>query len=127
MSIDNIQATKFYDEVRAYFGRQTQTGISIELVIDVGRRADGATFIGIFDGNNPDAVPMVLMLNTLGTGRRWSNELSTNGEAFNVVNSALMAFDKQKEEWKNQNMDFHLKDAVDFLVKFMKQVSDLLR
>lgn len=127
MSIDNIQATKFYDEVRAYFGPQTQVGVAINLVIDVGRRADGAIFIGIFDGNNAEVIPMVLMLNTLGTGRRWSNELSANEEAFNVVNSALVAFDKQKEEWKNKNIDFQLKDATDFLVEFMKQVSDFLR
>lgn len=127
MSIDNIQATKFYEEARAYFGPQAQAGVAIELVIDVGRRADGATFIGIFDGNNADAAPMVLMVNTLGTGRRWSNELSANGDAFNVVNSALVAFNKKKEEWKSNNIDFQLRDATDFLLEFMRRVSDFLR
>lgn len=126
MSINNIQATKFYDEVRAYFAPQSQKSIAVELVIDAGRRTDGAIFIGIFDGKNPGAIPMVLMVNTVGTGRRWSNEASINGEVFHVVNSALLAFDKQKEQWKNNNVDFQLKDATDFLVNFMKQVSDFL-
>ena len=127
MSIDNIQATKFYDEVRTHFGLQSKKGVAINLVIDVGRNNDGVPFIGIFDANNADAIPMVLMSNPVGTGRRWSNELSSNGEAFNLVNVALIAFDKKKEEWKNKNIDFQLKDATDFLVDFMQKVSDFLR
>lgn len=127
MSINNIQATKYFDEVRSYFGSQAQLGQSIDLVIKAVQRPDGAVFIGIFDGHNPSAVPVALMLNLLGTGRRWTNELSTTGEVYNVVNAALVAFDKQKERWKNENIDFQLKDAIDFLVGFMRQVSDFLR
>ncbi len=126
MSISNIQATKFFDEVRTYFAPQAQAGKPINLVVAAGKRADGATYIGIFDDNNNEAIPMVLMLSRLGTGRRWSNELSTSGEAYNIVNFALAAFDKKKEEWASKNTAFQLEDAINFLVDFMKQVSGSL-
>lgn len=49
MTINNIQATKFFDEVRTYFGTQAHTGKAIELVAQAGRQTDGVPFIGIAD------------------------------------------------------------------------------
>lgn len=126
MSINNIQATKFYDEVRAYFGSQTLAGKGIQLTIKAGKRTDGAIFIGFFDSNNPDSTPLILMVNTLGTGRRWSNELSPNSPIYEIIDSALLAFDKKKEEWDYKGKNLKLEDATDFLITFMKQVSDSL-
>lgn len=94
MSISNIEATKYFDEVRSYFGPQTQPGRSIDLVVQ--------------------------------SGRNWENQIGS-GELFHIVNQALLAFADQKKEWSLASFEFTLKDASEFLVDFMKQVSSFLR
>lgn len=126
MSISNIEATLYFDEVRSYFGPQTHPGKAIELIIKSERQGDGGAFIGIFDGNNSDAKPLVLMLNRTATGRNWENQIGS-GETFHIVNKALLAFAHQKEVWRSSNYDFTLEDASVFLVDFMKRVSSFLR
>lgn len=127
MSISNLQATKYFDEIYAYFGTQTSAGKSVDLYIDVGRDNYGTPFIGVFDGNNSNSIPLVLMINKTGTGRNWSNELSDAKETFHIVNSALMAFKEQKQKWNEENKDFSLNDTTDFLVEFMRTISSFLR
>ena len=126
MSINHIEATKFFDEVRAHFGRQTQAGNPIELVIKTKRRSDGAILIGYFDGNNSKAKPLVIMVNMTGTGINWENQIGS-GVVFNIVNQALLALDDQKKEWSSIKYDFNAVDSVSFLINFMKQVSAYLR
>ncbi len=126
MSINHIEATKFFDEVRAHFGRQTQAGNPIELVIKTKRRSDGAILIGYFDANNPHARPLLLMMNKTGTGVNWEN-LIGSGVIFQVVNQALLAFSRQKEEWPLKKYNFTTNEVLDFLINFMRQVSSYLR
>ena len=126
MFISHIEATKFFDEVRANFGRQTQAGNPIELVIKTKRRSDGAILIGYFDGNNSKAKPLVIMVNMTGTGINWENQIGS-GVVFKIVNEALLTFDDQKKEWSSIKYDFNAVDSVSFLINFMKQVSAYLR
>lgn len=123
MSIDNIQATKYFDEVYSYFGLQAKNRQKCKPLVGVGTKADGGTFIGVFDENNPAAIPITLMVPTTGSGLRWSNETSPGTAVYAIVNLALLDFDTQKEEWKNKNFNFTRKEAADFLVKFMQRVS----
>jgi hypothetical protein len=126
MSISNIQATKFFDEMRAHFGHQTRIGTSIALVIQSGQMND-SIFVGVSDDNNSNAKPLILMKSRTRAGRRWSNEISPNTSTYHVVNAALTALSKQIQEWEARNFLFQPQDATDFLVKFMKRVSDFLR
>ncbi len=126
MSINHIEATKFFDEVRAHFGRQTQAGHPIELVIRSQKRLDGSILIGYFDGNNSKAKPLVIMVNMTGTGINWENQIGS-GVVFKIVNEALLTFDDQKKEWSSIKYDFNAVDSVSFLINFMKQVSAYLR
>lgn len=126
MSINHIEATKFFDEVRAYFGHQTQTGKTIDLVIRSQRRSDGAILVVYFDDNNPKAKPLILMINKTGTGINWENQIGS-GVIFHVVNEALLAFTYKKQEWISNNYGFTSKDSTHFLINFMKQVSSYLR
>ncbi len=126
MSINHIEATKFFDEVRAYFGRQAKTGKAIDLIIRAHRRSDGAILIGYFDGNNPKAKQLAIMLNLTGTGINWENQVGS-GVVFKIVNEALLAFDDQKKEWVSNKYNYSATDSVNFLMNFMKQVSSYLR
>lgn len=126
MSINHIEATKFFDEVRAHFAPQTQAGKAIELVIRSQMRSDGSILIGYFDGNNLNAKPLFLMLNETGSGRNWTNQIGS-GVIFNITNKALLAFDDQKKQWISNNFNFSIEDALNFLISFMKQVSSYLR
>lgn len=128
MSINNIQATQFFDELRAQMANQTKSNIPTELIFAIGdpKTNNNIPYIGVFDRNNPKAKPLVLLTNRLGTGRRWTNELSPLSKAHPVINFALIAFENKKEEWRNQNFDFEFKDAADFLLQFMRQVSSYL-
>lgn len=126
MSISHIEATKFFDEVRAHFGSQARPGKAIELVIQSQIRSDGSILIGYFDGNNLNAKPLFLMLNETGSGRNWTNQIGS-GVVFDITNKALLAFDNQKKEWISNNYNFSIKDVLSFLINFMKQVSSFLR
>ena len=126
MSISHIEATKFFDEVRAHFGSQARPGKAIELVIQSQIRSDGSILIGYFDGNNLNAKPLFLMINENGSGRNWANQIGS-GIVFNIVNQALLAFDDQKKEWISNNHNFSREDSLSFLINFMKQVSSYLR
>lgn len=127
MSIDNIQATKYFDEVYSYFGQQAKNRQSCKLLVGVGTNTYGTTFIGVFDENNPAAIPITLMVPITDSGLRWSNETSPGTAVYAIVNLALLDFDNQKQEWRNKNFNFTLKEATDFLVKFMQRVSAYLR
>ncbi len=126
MPINHIEATKFFDEVRAYFGRQTQAGKAVDLVIRSQKRSDGAILIGYFDGNNSKAKPLILMINETATGINWENQIGS-GVVFRVVNEALIAFDDQKKEWISNKYNYSVADSVNILINFMKQVSSYLR
>lgn len=126
MSINHIEATKFFDEVRAHFGRQTQAGKSVELVVRANQRPDGIGFVAYFDGNNPNAKPLILMMSKTVSGRDWENQIGS-GMIFYVVNEALLAFSFKKKEWIANKYDFTSNDAINFLINFMKQVSSYLR
>ncbi len=126
MSISHIETTKFFDEVRAHFGRQTQAGKPVELILKAGIKPDGIAFIAYTDGNNSKAKPFVLMINKTATGVNWENQIGS-GAVFKVVNQALLAFSDKKKVWTTNNHDFTFDDAVNFLINFMKQVSSYLR
>lgn len=128
MTLNNIQATQFFDELRAFLAQQTAPGVPIELIFAIGdpKTNNNIPYIGVFDRNNPEAKPLILLSNRIGSGRRWTNELSPKSMAYTVVNLALISFDNKKEEWRAQNFDFQFKDAADFLLRFMREVSSFL-
>ena len=126
MSINHIEATKFFDEVRAYFGRQTEAGKVVDLIIKAGVKPDGIGLIAYFDGNNSKAKPLILMMSKTSSGRNWENQLGS-GAGFKIVNQALLAFSDKKKTWTSSKYDFTLDDASNFLTNFMKQVSSYLR
>lgn len=125
MGISNLQATKYFDEVRGYFARQTRPGVSVEIEVRSGRRGR-SLYIALFDGNNVDARPLELMVNESGTGRRWENQVGS-GVVFDVVNYALMAFAEKDAKRRAANNNFSTEEAIDFLVKRMQEVALFLR
>lgn len=126
MGISNLQATKYFDEVRGYFARQTRAGVRVEIEVRWGRREGNALYISLFDRNNSNARPLELMSNPVGSGRNWENQVGS-GVVFDVVNEALKAFAEKKNEWSAANYKFTPDEAVEFLVKRMQEVSLFLR
>ena len=125
MGISNLQATKYFDEVRGYFARQTRPGVRVEIEVRWGRR--GVLYILLFiDGNNADARPWELMVNESGTGRRWENQVGS-GVVFDVVNYALREFAEKDAKRRAANNNFSSEEAIDFLVKRMQEVALFLR
>ena len=125
MGISNLQATKYFDEVRVYFARQTRPGVRVEIEVRSGRRGR-ALYIALFDGNNFDAQPLELMLSPTGSGRNWQNQVGS-GVVFDVVNEALKAFAVRKSQWLGANYNFAPDEAAAFLVKRVQEVSLFLR
>lgn len=94
--IDNITATKFFDEIRAHFGTQADPGQAIEIDFRYFINSDGTPSIGAFDSNNEKSKPFIFAIAFRRTPKSWRNDTSafSTPYTFLVISRALARFEE---------------------------------